>query len=53
MPEDILSTLEAMEEKPRVIIATISRVSLETVQKRLLGLPIVTIGVDEAQLLNT
>ena len=42
-----------MEEKPRVIIATISRVSLETVQKSLLGLPIVTIGVDEAQVLNT
>ena len=52
-PEDILSTLEAMEEKPRVIIATISRLSLETVQKHLLGLPIVTIGVDEAQVQYT
>ena len=48
-PEDILSTLERMDEKPRVLTATISRVAMEEVQKSIRKLPVVTICVDEAQ----
>jgi len=49
--EDIATVLEAMEEKPRVITATISRVSAEEVQRALRKLPILTICIDEAQVL--
>ena len=50
-PEDISLVLDAMEVKPRVITATISKVSMEVVQRALRQLPIVTICVDEAQVL--
>ena len=40
-----------MEVKPRVITATISKVSMEAVQRALRHLPVVTICVDEAQVL--
>ena len=48
-PEDIATVVEAMEPKPRVITATITKVSIEEVQRALRRLPIVTICVDEAQ----
>ena len=44
--------LNAMEVKPRVITATISKVSMEDVQRALRHLPVVTICVDEAQVLE-
>ena len=50
-PEDIASVLEAMEPKPRVITATITKVSIVEVQRALRRLPIATICVDEAQVL--
>ena len=50
-PQDIASVLDAMEVKPRVITATISKVAMEEVQRALRLLPVVTICVDEAQVL--
>ena len=50
-PQDIASVLDAMEVKPRVITATISKVAMEDMQRALRHLPVVTICVDEAQVL--
>ena len=47
--ETIFSTITAMETPPRVILATVSRVSQEAVQKQIRRLPIRTICLDEVQ----
>lgn len=51
-PESITDRVESMVEKPRVITTTISKVCVEEVQRSLRKLPVVTICIDEAQVIK-
>ena len=51
-PESIADRVEGMVEKPRVITTTISKVCVEEVQRSLRKLPVVTICIDEAQVIK-
>ena len=51
-PQEIPQLVENMEQKPRVILCTISTVADAGVQKHIRRLPVRTICLDEVQVLN-
>ena len=50
-PQDIPQLVEDMEQKPRVILCTISTVADAAIQKQIRRLPIRTICLDEVQVM--